>query len=180
MSGEAGRGPLCERLDEQLLRYLEEMEQLNDRRERLERLMEQGWFSLSKARYSMGTNWVSSLQYGPEMVPLARVDVRKKTVTTTSEWSGWTLESKRVGPSWKSAWRLRRSDPKSRRKLHSLQSLEEWAVPGDAHGDQHPVLLADRQLAERRCLVGPKLAGPPARGDVRGRMLPAGTFSAAG
>ncbi|XP_072102631.1 coiled-coil domain-containing protein 115 isoform X1 [Mobula birostris] len=78
MSGEAGRGPLCERLDEQLLRYLEEMEQLNDRRERLERLMEQGWFSLSKARYSMGTNWVSSLQYGPEMVPLARVDVSQK------------------------------------------------------------------------------------------------------
>ncbi|XP_072884697.1 coiled-coil domain-containing protein 115 [Hemitrygon akajei] len=78
MSEEAGQGPLCERLDEELLHYLEEMEQLNDRRERLERLMEQGWFSLSKARYSMGTKCVSSLQYGSEMVPLARVDVSQK------------------------------------------------------------------------------------------------------
>ncbi|XP_059805576.1 coiled-coil domain-containing protein 115 [Hypanus sabinus] len=78
MSGEDGQGPLCERLDEELLRYLEEMEQLDDRRERLQRLMEQGWLSLSKARYSMGTKWVSSLQYGSEMVPLARVDVSQK------------------------------------------------------------------------------------------------------
>ncbi|XP_078088269.1 vacuolar ATPase assembly protein VMA22 [Mustelus asterias] len=66
---------LCERLEEQLLRYLQEMESLSEKRQRLEALMEQGWFSLSKARYSMGNKWVSSLQYGPEMVPLAQVDV---------------------------------------------------------------------------------------------------------
>ncbi|XP_055521345.1 coiled-coil domain-containing protein 115, partial [Leucoraja erinacea] len=68
-------GSVCRRLDQRLLRYLEDVELLDERRERLERLMEQGWFSLSKARYSMGTKLVSSLQYGPEMVPLARVDV---------------------------------------------------------------------------------------------------------
>ncbi|XP_067833578.1 coiled-coil domain-containing protein 115 [Heptranchias perlo] len=78
MGPEAELGPVCEGLDEELLRYLQEMEDLSDRRGRLERLMEQGWFSLSKARYSMGNKWVSSLQYGPEMVPLAQVDASLK------------------------------------------------------------------------------------------------------
>ncbi|XP_078391166.1 vacuolar ATPase assembly protein VMA22 [Cetorhinus maximus] len=78
MGTESELGPLCERLDRQLLRYLRELESLREKRERLERLMEQGWFSLSKARYSMGNKWVSSLQYGPEMVPSAQVDVSLK------------------------------------------------------------------------------------------------------
>ncbi|XP_078286313.1 vacuolar ATPase assembly protein VMA22 [Rhinoraja longicauda] len=71
-------GSVCRRLDQRLLRYLEDVERLGERREQLERLMEQGWFSLSKARYSMGSKLVSSLQYGPEMVALARVDVSQK------------------------------------------------------------------------------------------------------
>ncbi|XP_060678472.1 coiled-coil domain-containing protein 115 [Hemiscyllium ocellatum] len=75
MDAEPALGPLCESLDRLLLRYLRDVESLAERRGRLERLMEQGWFSLSKARYAMGNKWVSSLQYGPQMVPLAHVDV---------------------------------------------------------------------------------------------------------
>ncbi|XP_038638159.1 coiled-coil domain-containing protein 115 [Scyliorhinus canicula] len=78
MATESQLEPLCERLERQLLRYLREMEGLREKRRRLEVLMEQGWFSLSKSRYSMGNKWVSSLQYGPEMVPLAQVDVSLK------------------------------------------------------------------------------------------------------
>ncbi|XP_072344151.1 coiled-coil domain-containing protein 115-like isoform X2 [Scyliorhinus torazame] len=78
MASESQLEPLCEKLEWQLLRYLREMEGLREKRRRLEALMEQGWFSLSKARYSMGNKWVSSLQYGPEMVPLAQVDVSLK------------------------------------------------------------------------------------------------------
>ncbi|XP_043540614.1 coiled-coil domain-containing protein 115 [Chiloscyllium plagiosum] len=75
MDAEPALRPLCESLDRRLLRYLRDVEGLAERRGRLERRMEQGWFSLSKARYSMGNKWVTSLQYGPQMVPLARVDV---------------------------------------------------------------------------------------------------------
>ncbi|XP_059499152.1 coiled-coil domain-containing protein 115 [Stegostoma tigrinum] len=40
-----------------------------------ERTVDAGWFLLSKARYSMGNKCVSSLQYGPQMEPLAQVHV---------------------------------------------------------------------------------------------------------
>ncbi|KAM9856207.1 coiled-coil domain-containing protein 115 isoform 2-T2 [Aulostomus maculatus] len=35
-----------------------------------------GWFSMSKARYSMGNKQVSALQYASEMEPLVRLHVR--------------------------------------------------------------------------------------------------------
>ncbi|XP_051864887.1 coiled-coil domain-containing protein 115 isoform X3 [Pristis pectinata] len=128
MGSEAGPESLCERLDEQLLRYLEEMEQLNDRRDQLERLMEQGWFLLSKARYSMGNKRVSALQYGPEMVPLARVDVSQEDdghysfrvervdsgdVQTVGAVVDESLEMEEIGPKeWEGSPLVRRRRPR--------------------------------------------------------------------
>lgn len=57
------------RLDLLLLRFLDDLESLKEKRERLNGLIEKGWLCLSQARYSMGNKSVSSLQYKPEMTP---------------------------------------------------------------------------------------------------------------
>ncbi|KAG8428954.1 hypothetical protein GDO86_018732 [Hymenochirus boettgeri] len=67
---------LCDRLDHLLLNLMEDLENLQDKRESLNRLIEQGWFSLSQARYTMGTKSVSSLQYSPDMAPSTLVQDR--------------------------------------------------------------------------------------------------------
>ncbi|KAJ8411982.1 hypothetical protein AAFF_G00142490 [Aldrovandia affinis] len=64
------------RLDECVLRFMDQLELLEEKRERLNSLIEQGWFSMSKARYSMGNKQVSALQYGNEIEPRVRVNVR--------------------------------------------------------------------------------------------------------
>ncbi|KAI1890227.1 hypothetical protein AGOR_G00151500 [Albula goreensis] len=63
------------RLDQCLLRFMDELESLEEKRDSLNSLIEQGWFSISKARYSMGNKQVSALQYGSEMEPGVRVHV---------------------------------------------------------------------------------------------------------
>lgn len=71
--------PTCRQLDEILLRFMDQLELLEEKRGRLNSLIEQGWFSMSKARYSMGNKQVSALQYGSEMEPLVRVHARTLT-----------------------------------------------------------------------------------------------------
>ncbi|XP_064812211.1 coiled-coil domain-containing protein 115 [Oncorhynchus masou masou] len=66
----------CVLLDQKLLVFMDQLELLEEKRERLNSLIEQGWFSMSKARYSMGNKQVSALQYGSEMEPLVRVHTR--------------------------------------------------------------------------------------------------------
>lgn len=63
-------------IDEQLLQYMDQLELLQEKRATLNALIEQGWFSLSKARYSMGNKHVSSLQYASEMEPQICVQAR--------------------------------------------------------------------------------------------------------
>lgn len=64
-------------LDETLLRFMEQLELLEEKRASLNSLIEQGWFSISKARYSMGNKQVSSLQYASEIEPRVCVRARK-------------------------------------------------------------------------------------------------------
>ncbi|KAK6304072.1 hypothetical protein J4Q44_G00265260 [Coregonus suidteri] len=66
----------CVLLDKKLLVFMDQLELLEEKRGRLNSLIEQGWFSMSKARYSMGNKQVSALQYGSEMEPLVRVHTR--------------------------------------------------------------------------------------------------------
>lgn len=66
----------CLQLDEKLLRFMDQVELLEEKRAALNSLIEQGWFSISKARYSMGNKQVSSLQYASEIEPLVCVNAR--------------------------------------------------------------------------------------------------------
>ncbi|KAI7794020.1 coiled-coil domain-containing protein 115 [Triplophysa rosa] len=61
-------------LDEQLLLFMDQLEALEEKRHKLNSLIEEGWFSIAKARYSMGNKQVSSLQYASEMEPLVHVE----------------------------------------------------------------------------------------------------------
>ncbi|XP_070712276.1 coiled-coil domain-containing protein 115-like [Pempheris klunzingeri] len=63
-------------LDEKLLRFMDQLELLEEKRATLNSLIEQGWFSISKARYSMGNKQVSALQYASEIEPLVHVNAR--------------------------------------------------------------------------------------------------------
>ncbi|KAM4736997.1 coiled-coil domain-containing protein 115 [Anableps anableps] len=65
----------CLLLDEKLLRFMDQLELLEEKRNTLNSLIEQGWFSISKARYSMGNKQVSALQFANEMEPLVSVHV---------------------------------------------------------------------------------------------------------
>lgn len=66
----------CLQLDDFLLQQMEQLELLQEKRDALSRLIEQGWFSLSKARYSMGNKQVSALQYASEMEPQVGIQTR--------------------------------------------------------------------------------------------------------
>ncbi|XP_063792110.1 coiled-coil domain-containing protein 115 [Pseudophryne corroboree] len=59
---------VCQRLDQLVLLLMEDLETLQEKRERLNGLIEKGWFLLSQSRYSMGNKFVSSLQYTQDMV----------------------------------------------------------------------------------------------------------------
>ncbi|XP_029291429.1 vacuolar ATPase assembly protein VMA22 [Cottoperca gobio] len=63
-------------LDEKLMRFMDQLELLEEKRAALNSLIEQGWFSMSKARYSMGNKCVSALQYASEIEPLVYVHAR--------------------------------------------------------------------------------------------------------
>lgn len=65
-------------VDEKLLRFMDQLELLEEKRATLNSLIEQGWFSISKARYSMGNKQVSALQYASEIEPLVCVHARTR------------------------------------------------------------------------------------------------------
>ncbi|XP_077070489.1 vacuolar ATPase assembly protein VMA22 [Siphateles boraxobius] len=62
------------RFDEQLLLFMDKLEALEEKRHKLNSLIEEGWFSIAKTRYSMGNKQVSALQYASEMEPLVHVE----------------------------------------------------------------------------------------------------------
>ncbi|KAM9344230.1 coiled-coil domain-containing protein 115 [Pholidichthys leucotaenia] len=64
-------------VDEKLLRLMDQLELLEQKRSSLESLIEQGWFSMTQARYTMGNKQVSSLQYPSVTEPLVCVHTRK-------------------------------------------------------------------------------------------------------
>ncbi|MBW02553.1 coiled-coil domain-containing protein, partial [Eschrichtius robustus] len=68
----AARNPRAE-LDSLLLQLLGDLEELEAKREALNARVEEGWLSLSKARYAMGAKSVGPLQYASRMEPQVRV-----------------------------------------------------------------------------------------------------------
>ncbi|KAM4663930.1 coiled-coil domain-containing protein 115 isoform 1-T4 [Discoglossus pictus] len=57
---------VCEELDQLTLQFMDDLETLANKRDLLNNMIEQGWLCLSKSRYSMGTKYVSPLQYKPD------------------------------------------------------------------------------------------------------------------
>ncbi|XP_047447308.1 coiled-coil domain-containing protein 115 [Mugil cephalus] len=64
-------------LDEKLLHFMDQLELLEEKRATFNSLIEQGWFSMTKARYAMGNKQVSALQYASEMEPLVCVHAKE-------------------------------------------------------------------------------------------------------
>ncbi|XP_043936661.1 coiled-coil domain-containing protein 115 [Protopterus annectens] len=64
---------LCIQLDDLVLKVMEDLEALHQKKEVFNSLIEEGWFSLSKSRYAMGNKSVSTIQYGHTMIPLVRI-----------------------------------------------------------------------------------------------------------
>ncbi|XP_068996397.1 coiled-coil domain-containing protein 115 [Embiotoca jacksoni] len=91
-------------LDEKLLRFMDQLELLEEKRAALNSLIEQGWFSMTKARYSMGNKQVSALQYASEIEPLVCVNARtldngEVEFCTERPEQTYTKESKKDQPS---------------------------------------------------------------------------------
>ncbi|XP_032694068.1 coiled-coil domain-containing protein 115 isoform X2 [Lontra canadensis] len=68
------RGPMAApglraQMDSLLLQLLRDLEELEAKRAALNARVEEGWFSLSKARYAMGAKSVGPLQYASRMEP---------------------------------------------------------------------------------------------------------------
>ncbi|XP_076840719.1 vacuolar ATPase assembly protein VMA22 isoform X2 [Brachyhypopomus gauderio] len=64
-----GLDPASLRIDQRLLYFMDQLEILEEKRQKFNALIEEGWFNISKARYSMGNKQVSALQYASEMDP---------------------------------------------------------------------------------------------------------------
>lgn len=68
---------VCEELDELAVSYFQALEELSEQRRRVEKFVKEGFLNLSKARYSMGSRAVGSLQYNStSMSALAHVVTR--------------------------------------------------------------------------------------------------------
>ncbi|KAK2507125.1 hypothetical protein MC885_004114 [Smutsia gigantea] len=72
-------------LDALLLQLLGDLEELEAKRAALNARVEEGWLSLSKARYAMGNKSVGPLQYASRMQPQVCLCTRRKGVTRTPE-----------------------------------------------------------------------------------------------
>lgn len=83
---------MSQSLDQLLLRLMDDLEALKEKRECLNALIEKGWLCLSQSRYSMGNKSVSSLQYKPEMSPSVLVQ------DSTAEDGVTTFTAERVQP----------------------------------------------------------------------------------
>ncbi|KAM4012034.1 coiled-coil domain-containing protein 115-like [Anomaloglossus baeobatrachus] len=81
-----------QRLDRMLLRVMDDLEDLKEKRQCLNGVIEQGWLCLSQSRYSMGNKSVSSLQYTPEMTPSSFVQ------DSAADDGGTTFTAERVQP----------------------------------------------------------------------------------
>ncbi|XP_071960168.1 coiled-coil domain-containing protein 115-like [Antedon mediterranea] len=69
---------ICVKLDELVIQYFNILDDLNAERTLLENSLKQGYFNLSKARYSMGNKSVGSLQYNSKcMKALAEVCINE-------------------------------------------------------------------------------------------------------
>ncbi|XP_077574971.1 vacuolar ATPase assembly protein VMA22 [Stigmatopora nigra] len=115
-------------LDEKLLDFMDQLELLENKRARLNSLIEQGWFSISKARFSMGNKQVSTLQYASEMRPLVSLCIstldhdKIEFCTEVPPLEDRKIQVEDIGPH-KEGVKQRRKPKKSNREKESEEDL---------------------------------------------------------
>ncbi|XP_006196121.2 coiled-coil domain-containing protein 115 isoform X2 [Vicugna pacos] len=101
MWAEAMAAPdLRAQLDSLLLQLLGDLEELEAKRAALNARVEEGWLSLSKARYNMGAKSVGPLQYASRMEPQVRVGTSEAQDALQKFWlvRAGTQTPEEVGP----------------------------------------------------------------------------------
>lgn len=91
---------LREEVDALLLQLFSDLEELEAKRAALNTQVEEGWFSLSKARYAMGAKSVGPLQYASQMEPQVCVSTCEAQDGLQKFWlvKAGTLTPEDVGP----------------------------------------------------------------------------------
>ncbi|CAL1606230.1 unnamed protein product [Knipowitschia caucasica] len=135
-------------LDEKLMHFMDQLELLEEKRASLNALIEEGWFSMSKARYSMGNKQVSSLQYASEIEPricvhtqsLENGDVKFSTNKVTQKSNCDTKPVEDVGPQETSVRRRnRKMENTDKHQEHVQQSENQILKKCDPNPQQDPI-----------------------------------------
>jgi hypothetical protein len=66
---------VCRRLDDLAVAFFEALDELEETRKKYSKCCSEGYFGLTQARYAMGVNAVSQLQYDTTMTALSHVSV---------------------------------------------------------------------------------------------------------
>ncbi|XP_077458399.1 vacuolar ATPase assembly protein VMA22 [Stigmatopora argus] len=123
-------------LDEKLLDFMDQLELLENKRARLNSLIEQGWFSISKARFSMGNKQVSTLQYASEMRPLVSLCIstldhdKIEFCTEVPPHEDRKIHVEDIGPQ-KEGVKQRRKPKKSNSEKEPEEDLSSKKMPQD-------------------------------------------------
>ncbi|XP_010745476.2 coiled-coil domain-containing protein 115 [Larimichthys crocea] len=134
-------------LDEKLLRFMDQLESLEEKRATLNSLIEQGWFSISKARYSMGNKQVSALQYASEIEPLVCVHARtldNGEVDFSTERAQQKC-SKEAGLDAKSVEDIGPQEEGIRRRIRPKKDITEKEASGEASSEKAPEITPVRK-----------------------------------
>lgn len=125
-------------LDEKLLRFMDQLELLEEKRTTLNSLIEQGWFTMSKARYSMGNKQVSALQYASEIEPLVCVHARKLDSNEVEFCTQRVTQSKEPGKDVSSVEDIGPQEEGVRRRNKSKKDIVEKEANDKASSEKSP------------------------------------------
>lgn len=137
-------------LDEKLLRFMDQLELLEEKRAALNSLIEQGWFSISKARYSMGNKHVSALQYASEIEPLVCVHARTLDSGEVDFCSERVKQkcSNEAGKDAKSIEDIGPQEEGVRRRIKPKKDTTEKEASEEASSDKAPKVTPVRKIEQ--------------------------------
>ncbi|XP_040007955.1 coiled-coil domain-containing protein 115 [Xiphias gladius] len=125
-------------LDAKLLRFMDQLELLEEKRATLNSLIEQGWFSMSKARYSMGNKQVSALQYASEIEPLVCVHARTLDNCEVEFCTERVTQSKESGKDVRSIEDIGPQEDGVRRRNKPIKDITEKEANDKATSEKAP------------------------------------------
>ncbi|XP_026223869.1 coiled-coil domain-containing protein 115 [Anabas testudineus] len=133
-------------LDEKLLQFMDQLELLEEKRATLNSLIEQGWFSMSKARYSMGNKQVSALQYASEIEPLVHVHTRTLDSGDLGFCTERLSQSKESGKDVTSVEDIGPQEEGVRRRNKPKKNIKEKEANDKASGEKASEVIPEKQI----------------------------------